>query len=445
MAFNNSKHAGALSPRALNDLEGSMVNLALGSGNVAPFDDILDEDGDVEVPIEQETLPAHACCYCGIHSPESVVKCSTCSKWFCNSRGSTSASHIITHLVKSRHKEVVLHSDGPLGDVVLECYNCGCRNVFLLGFIPAKAEEVVVLLCRQPCASGPNSKDSEWDLSQWQPLIDDRSFLSWLVKMPAQQEVSRARKINMAQIVKLEDIWKEKPDATIEDLEKPGIDDEPQPVLLRYEDAYQYGKIFSPLVTLEALYDKRLKESHTQTNVTIRWEQGMNKKWVAYFVLSVLEEGDIRLAIGDELRLVYRGVLAKPWEGIGNVTKVPDNHSDEIGLQLRQFDVPYKCTEFNVEFVWKSPTFDRMHNALKKIAYDDTCISSYIFHKILGHDVEVQILKNQIPTNFSVPNTAELNHSQIFAIKSVLQRPLSLIQGPPGKFALMVGLMFRNW
>ncbi len=31
----------------------------------------------------------------------------------------------------------------PLGDSVLECYNCGCRNVFLLGFIPAKSESVV--------------------------------------------------------------------------------------------------------------------------------------------------------------------------------------------------------------------------------------------------------------------------------------------------------------
>jgi regulator of nonsense transcripts 1 len=49
-------------------------------------------------------------------------------------RGKTSASHIITHLVKSRHKEVQLHSEGPTGDTILECYNCGYKNVFLLGF-----------------------------------------------------------------------------------------------------------------------------------------------------------------------------------------------------------------------------------------------------------------------------------------------------------------------
>lgn len=33
---------------------------------------------------------------------------------------------------------------------------------------------------------------------------------------------------------------------------------------------------------------------------------------------------------------------------------------------------------------------------------------------------------------FSVPNLPELNHSQVYAVKSVLQKPLSLIQGPPG-------------
>jgi regulator of nonsense transcripts 1 len=112
-------------------------------------------------------VPAHACCYCGLHKPEYVVKCNICSKWFCNSRSGTKGSHIVTHLVRSKHKEATLHPDrsppfnpslaisqlphSPLGETTLECYNCGCRNVFLLGFIPAKSDSVVVLLCREPC------------------------------------------------------------------------------------------------------------------------------------------------------------------------------------------------------------------------------------------------------------------------------------------------------
>ena len=140
--------------------------------------------------------------------------CNATKRWFCNSRGNTSGSHIIhhlvrwvvlctgtecpgssstwplplciniTYLVRSKHKEVTLHKDGPLGETVLECYSCGVstiftkfssipqyfgefctvlyrtvlyslkvRNVFVLGFIPAQADSVVVLLCRQPCAA----------------------------------------------------------------------------------------------------------------------------------------------------------------------------------------------------------------------------------------------------------------------------------------------------
>ena len=60
-------------------------------------------------------LPEHACRYCGIHDPASVVFCNICKKWFCNSRGSTSGSHIVNHLVRAKHKEVTLHKDGPLG------------------------------------------------------------------------------------------------------------------------------------------------------------------------------------------------------------------------------------------------------------------------------------------------------------------------------------------
>ncbi|KAG8791431.1 ATP-dependent helicase NAM7, partial [Serendipita sp. 399] len=190
------------------------------------FDGILDDfkDGPVD-------LPPHACSYCGIHNPASVVKCLVCSKWFCNSRGNSSASHIVHHLVRAKHKEVTLHSEGPLGDTTPECYTCGSKNVFMLGFIPAKSDTVVVLLCRQPCAT--LSKDNSWNPALWSPLIDDRSFLSWLVKPPSETEQLRARQITYNQINKLEDLWRDNASATLEDLEKPGIDDEPQHVLLR--------------------------------------------------------------------------------------------------------------------------------------------------------------------------------------------------------------------
>ena len=73
----------------------------------------------------------------------------------------THPSHIVNHLVRSRNKEVTLHRDSPLGETVLECYNCGRKNVFMLGFISAKEESVVMLLCRHPCLQ-QNTLKEEW-------------------------------------------------------------------------------------------------------------------------------------------------------------------------------------------------------------------------------------------------------------------------------------------
>lgn len=71
---------------------------------------------------------------------------------------------------------------------------------------------------------------------------------------------------------------------------------------------------------------------------------------------------------------------------------------------------------------------DRMQAALKTFAVDETSVWGYIYHKLLGHEVEDVVIKCQLPKRFSALNLPELNHSQVYAVKTVLQRPLSLIQ-----------------
>ena len=72
--------------------------------------------------------------------------------------------------------------------------------------------------------------------------------------------------------------------------------------------------------------------------------------------------------------------------------------------------------------------FCRMQAAMKTFAVDETSVSGYIYHKLLGHEVEDVVIKCQLPKRFSAPGLPELNHSQVYAVKTVLQRPLSLIQ-----------------
>jgi regulator of nonsense transcripts 1 len=260
-----------------------------------------------------------------------VVKCLACNKWFCSARTNSSSSHIVNHLVRARHKEVQLHPQSALGDTVLECYNCGTKNVFMLGFIPAKSDTVVVLLCRQPCAASTSTKDMSWDISRWQPLLEDRSFLTWLVATPTDAEQLRARHLTAPMMAKLEEMWKEAPNATVADLEKgTGVDDEPHPVLLKYDDPYHYQNIFGPLVKMESDYDKKLKEAQSEDGLHVRWDYGLNNKHVASFILPKIESGDVKLAVGDEMRLKYKGELRPPWEGVGYVIKIPNNQSDEV-------------------------------------------------------------------------------------------------------------------
>ena len=79
-----------------------------------------------------------------------------------------------------------------------------------------------------------------------------------MVRTPGEQERIRARPISAEQINKVEETWKTNPRATLEDLERQEMNDEIKQVLIRYEDAYHYQRIFGPLAKLEADYDKKM-------------------------------------------------------------------------------------------------------------------------------------------------------------------------------------------
>ncbi|KAJ4949750.1 hypothetical protein NE237_000038 [Protea cynaroides] len=130
---------------------------------------------------------------------------------------------------------------------------------------------MVLLLCWEPCLSVNALKDMNWDFSQWCPLIDDRCFLPWLVRIPSEQEQLRARQSSVQQIDKT--------------------------VALKYEDAYQYQNVFATLVKLEADYDKMMKESQSKDNVTLRWDIGLNKKRIECFVFQKVAIIFLRLLV----------------------------------------------------------------------------------------------------------------------------------------------------
>ena len=392
----------------------------------------------------------HECSYCRVSDESSVVKCLCCDKWFCNGTTNTAGSHIVNHLVRSRHKQAGLHESSPLGDSTLECFNCGSKNVFLLGFIPSKLDSVVVLICREPClVSNQVSalRDGNWDLSLWQPLIEERSFVPWLVKPPDLDAEARYAPLTNMEINQLEKLWRKDPKATMAESLSSVPELEPDSVPLRFQDAYEYQRVFAPLITLEAAYDKRLKESQSSQNVNIRWEQSVTKRRVGYFMFT-REDHEKKLMPGDELAVsienfdkVSGSVLITPtictctWEAVGFVTKILP--SEEVCLELKpQFSAggPWSTSRgFKVSIVWKSVSYDRMQNALKAFATDDTSLSGIVYQTLLGKEESLAELKvESMPKNFNVPGLPRLNHSQVFAVKKALSAPVCTLQGPPG-------------
>ena len=73
----------------------------------------------------------------------------------------------------------------------------------------------------------------------------------------------------------------------------------------------------------------------------------------------------------------------------------------------------FRLQGFKVEFVWKSTSFDHMQRAMHSFAVDETSVSGYLYHRLLGHEVEPQLLRVALPKRYSAPNLPELNHSQV--------------------------------
>jgi regulator of nonsense transcripts 1 len=416
----------------------------LSSSGESKHDEDLDLDADDlnADDLEPKDLPEHACRYCGIHNPASVALCLGTGKWFCNARLGMPASCIVQHLVRSRKSAVKLHKESPLGDSMLECYNCGNHNVFMLGFVPTKKDGVVVLICRK-CMLLNTMKDM-FELEKWTSLIEDKAFLPWLLKSPSDKEQLRARQVTTGQINKLEECWKTQPEATWEDLAKAEGEEDGasvQHVLANYTDGYQYQNVFGPLVKLEADEDRSLKESLGKTDVKIIWEDGLSGKRVAHFHFREsygYASSHLEVVVGDELALRLAAAVShtgKDWECSGRVVNIDDLGNVELEVDTRHSKSRSRTsvTEgFSVEFVWKSVTYDRMQEALKTFAISDRSVSGYLYHKLLGHDVVDQPLPVRLPENFNAPNLPALNESQTNALRQVLTRPLALIQGPPG-------------
>lgn len=249
---------------------------------------------DIEEEYESEALNAAdgeairekeaQCAYCGINNPAHIVKCNEkdCQRWFCDGRlDEFSASHIVFHLTKSKHKEIFLNENSPIGEMVLECYSCGCKNIFLLGFLESREGDTGIILCREPCLSQCKIVEDKFEKSRWVPLIKDKKLLEWIIPGLGESDMKICNRVNIRSMSKMEEKWiKEKLQVSEE---KPKfLNNWLKAVKLCYNDGQDYLETFEPLISAEEEYDRKLKEAQKKHGINVFFYKA-NKRFVARF------------------------------------------------------------------------------------------------------------------------------------------------------------------
>jgi regulator of nonsense transcripts 1 len=280
-------------------------------------------------------------------------------------------------------------------------------------------------------------------VENWQPLISNRALLSWLVKVPDEAALVRSRRVTSEQIQRLEEVWRTRPELTLDSLNQSlggadAAEDALVPVRLRYSDAFEYQEIHAPLIACEAEYDKQLKEGKRVEGVSVRWDTGLNGQRLAFFSFPRATE-EFRIALGDELIVKHRHKAKLAVSGFIVKNPLRTVATEELCVEVKHHQHHQALEDgphYVIEFVWKGTSYDRMHVALRQLAVDDTCMDLSIFKQIMGHDVGESAAgapaKSLATLSVNAPGLPALNHSQAHAVRAVMARPLSLIQGPPG-------------
>ncbi|EAY17561.1 regulator of nonsense transcripts 1, putative [Trichomonas vaginalis G3] len=399
-------------------------NAVKGSVGYTPKEDPTIDDE----PQEELVIDRPCCSYCLCDIPECLVKDKAIGRWFCNGRGKALHSHIIHHLVKSRHMEIELPPQNPYSQIPMTCYLCHSTNIFRLSFVQSQKTGKYFVLCRE-CCNDPQLHLYSLDLAHRQLIVQQTQMLEWLVRPPSHAESKdgfRFCDITPTDMDLLEETWPKNPNATILDLPQIRKSTTIPKTKPTYKDIRDYATTYNTLVKLEMDYDKQVTESMIYRNVKINFKREGYNRFTGTFSFPISETSR-PINIGDTF-LVKCGA----YEAKGSLERTLGVGEIEL-LFIRQ-PTPPEDAIFTVQLVWLDTSFVRMIGAIAKMPQSpQTSTANIIKEVIMGH------LPDTIPTLPGEPNRSPvvkgiptLNLSQVNAVSYALKSPFCMIQGPPG-------------
>lgn len=397
------------------------------------------ENDEENTNIKLKTSNQHSCAYCLNNEVKYIAQCFDCKQYFCNSVISDLGSHLVVHLVRSKHKQIQLHKESVLGDIILECFFCSKRNIFALGFAPYRANQnnELIICCRKfNCATSETISTHDLNPNEWEPLIKEKRLIEFILPTQPISETKGFLNPTVKAIYEFEQAHESGNKVSMYDIISKKVSNFKLPkVQLQWANIKQYCHTFKSLIEMEIHEDEKIYDTLFFEKVNIRWEIFDSKRKKGSFVLPLSEEININSLKGQEVLLLD----TKSKEEVGFMTIVNIIGMDQIVANLKKEIRPIiKGIEYDVRMIFKPTSFIRMLDGLDDLLQKaPKVIDPKIFQILLGN---VYSLKNTEKQNTrfhpsflkNVPGIPSLNQSQLLAVEKAVTNNFSLLQGPPG-------------
>lgn len=354
------------------------------------------------------------CAYCGCSNIKCLAKCSTTGLYFCNGKGVTTKSHILHHLQKIQSDEIELPEGNPFASASQECYVCGSKNVFKLGFLQIP-DGTLYYVCRSPCQFDErfHRKDGE---NLFQPLVTENQILPQLVNVPEPEEYT---KIPISKTIEITEMALRIISST-----RSRVGHAYGQAQTEYNSVQDYVRIMDSFVEIEHQEIQNQEQNRRYGTLSFQW---LSPTVVTFKALPQLFK---TIALGTSLKFsTHTTNETAIVEGITNSMHITARFPQESKL--------LNADDITVQVVVSEVPFRRQKAALHSILDRQPPLHWLLLELFLGNTEKLAKHNRLKHDNFAFHQPeAEgfplLNEFQVTAVNIALSHRFTSIQGPPG-------------